>query len=94
MDSNDQSLLALQGPQSMNVLQKFVSVDLTKLYFMSSVISSVCGVPDCHINRCGYTGEDGFEISVPSDRASMISEKLLSEDSVKLAGLGARDTLR
>ncbi|XP_050538249.1 aminomethyltransferase, mitochondrial-like [Daktulosphaira vitifoliae] len=94
LDSNDQSLLALQGPKSMNVLQQLVTVDLSKLYFMNSVIATVCGVPNCRINRCGYTGEDGFEISVPSDRATMISEKLLINNSVKLAGLGARDTLR
>lgn len=44
--------------------------------------------------RCGYTGEDGFEISVPSMNASDIAKKLLENEKVKLAGLGARDSLR
>lgn len=61
---------------------------------MDSTIGTVCGVPNCRINRCGYTGEDGFEISVPSDRAETIAESLVDHDRVKLAGLGARDTLR
>ncbi|XP_025413378.1 aminomethyltransferase, mitochondrial [Sipha flava] len=95
LDSKDQSLLALQGPGSMSVLQKLVSsIDLSKLYFMDSSTATVCGVPDCRINRCGYTGEDGFEISVPSSRVEMIAESFVANDSVKLAGLGARDTLR
>lgn len=61
---------------------------------MDSTTATVCGVPDCRINRCGYTGEDGFEISVPSSRVEMIAESFVANDSVKLAGLGARDTLR
>lgn len=61
---------------------------------MDSTVATVCGVPNCRINRCGYTGEDGFEISVPSDQAVMIADSLVSNENVKLAGLGARDTLR
>jgi len=61
---------------------------------MDSTTATVCGVPDCRCNRCGYTGEDGFEISVPSDQAEMIAESLIANANVKLAGLGARDTLR
>lgn len=94
MDSDAQSLLALQGPSSMSVLQPSVSIDLSKLYFMHSTTATICGVPDCRINRCGYTGEDGFEISVPSDRVETIAESLVANGDVKLAGLGARDTLR
>ncbi|XP_050420429.1 aminomethyltransferase, mitochondrial [Adelges cooleyi] len=94
LDSDIQSLLALQGPKSMTVLQPVVSADLSKLYFMNTTTSTVCGVPNCRINRCGYTGEDGFEISVPTDQVTTIAETLLGNESVKLAGLGARDTLR
>ncbi|XP_025202867.1 aminomethyltransferase, mitochondrial isoform X2 [Melanaphis sacchari] len=96
LDSDEQSLLALQGPRSADVLQSVVdkSTDLSKLYFMDSITATVCGVPDCRVNRCGYTGEDGFEISVPSDRVEAIAESLVAHDDVKLAGLGARDTLR
>jgi len=94
LDSEAQSLLALQGPSSASVLQPLVSIDLSKLYFMHSTIATVCGVPDCRINRCGYTGEDGFEISVPSDWVEMIAESFIANADVKLAGLGARDTLR
>lgn len=94
LDSDVQSLLALQGPTSMSILQPLVSIDLSRLYFMDSAKATICGVPNCRINRCGYTGEDGFEISVPSDQAEMIAESLVANDSVKLAGLGARDTLR
>lgn len=94
LDSDERSLLALQGPNSESVLQPLVTIDLSKLYFMDSRVGTVCGVPDCRISRCGYTGEDGFEISVPSDRVEMIAESFVADDSVKLAGLGARDTLR
>ncbi|XP_003241237.1 aminomethyltransferase, mitochondrial [Acyrthosiphon pisum] len=96
LDSDEQSLLALQGPRSAAVLQSFVdgSTDLSALYFMDSTTATVCGVPDCRVTRCGYTGEDGFEISVPSDRVEAIAESFVAQDDVKLAGLGARDTLR
>jgi len=94
LDSDTQSLLALQGPSSMSVLQSLVSVDLSKLYFMDSVTAMVCGVPNCRISRCGYTGEDGFEVSVPSNWVEVIAESLITNNDVKLAGLGARDTLR
>lgn len=78
----------------MTILQPFTSIDLTKLYFMDSVMATVCGVSNCRINRCGYTGEDGFEISVPSDQVEIIVESFIANNDVKLAGLGARDTLR
>lgn len=90
------SLLALQGPESAQVLQKLTgNVDLNILPFMSVLDCTVAGVPDCSISRSGYTGEDGFEISIPSDSGTLhIAESLIADESVRLAGLGVRDTLR
>ncbi|XP_003381093.1 glycine cleavage system T protein [Trichinella spiralis] len=66
------------------------------LIFMSSVVTSVFDIPNCRLSRCGYTGEDGVEISIDSDRAVELCEKILNSTHapVKLAGLGARDSLR
>jgi len=89
-------LIALQGPEMMKALQPAIDVDLSKLGFMTSTLASVFNVPNCRITRCGYTGEDGVEISVPPERAEDVAEQLLNvkTGSVKLAGLGARDSLR
>lgn len=89
-------LIAIQGPLMMAVLQPHVNIPLDQLYFMTTSTATVCGVPKCRITRCGYTGEDGVEISVPPDAASDVVEKLLgsSKGALKLAGLGARDSLR
>lgn len=89
----DFSLLALQGPQSEAVLQKDVNVDLRSLKFMNGIDATFEGVP-IRITRCGYTGEDGFELSIPNAEAVNVAERLLQSESVKLAGLGARDSLR
>lgn len=93
---SDNSLLAVQGPGMMQALEGVTNVDLSKLYFMNSTLATVCDVPNCRITRCGYTGEDGVEISIPSDRVVYVAERLLDTKkvSVKLAGLGARDSLR
>lgn len=61
---------------------------------MNSSSANVCGVENCRITRCGYTGEDGVEVSIPSENVSQVVESLLNNEFVKLAGLGARDTLR
>ncbi|XP_040263412.1 aminomethyltransferase, mitochondrial isoform X2 [Bufo bufo] len=90
----DCALLALQGPSTADVLQAGLSDDLSKLTFMTGVTTSVFGVPGCRVTRCGYTGEDGVEISVPSIRAVELAERLLQSGAVKLAGLAARDSLR
>jgi len=92
----DRALLALQGPQSAKCLQPLVDCDLSKLYFMTSVLTKVCGVDESRVTRCGYTGEDGFEISIPANKAVDVANSILSSSNgvVKLAGLGARDTLR
>jgi aminomethyltransferase len=61
--------------------------------FMDAKICSIHGL-ECYITRSGYTGEDGFEISVPTSAVKAVAESLLSHPSVKLIGLGARDSLR
>ncbi|NXG12810.1 GCST protein, partial [Sakesphorus luctuosus] len=76
------------------VLQAGLSDDLAKLSFMNSINTTVFGVPGCRVTRCGYTGEDGVEISVPAGRAVELAERLLDAPDVWLAGLAARDSLR
>ncbi len=88
----DQSLLALQGPQAAAVMQRLCP-EANGLTFMTGSQFQFKGV-SCFINRCGYTGEDGFEISVPSDQAENIANCLLEQPEVALIGLGARDSLR
>ncbi|KAM6170350.1 aminomethyltransferase, mitochondrial [Rhynchocyon petersi] len=90
----DNALLALQGPTSAQVLQAGVKDDLKKLPFMTSAVMEVFGVPGCRVTRCGYTGEDGVEISVPAAEAVHLAMTLLENQEVKLAGLAARDSLR
>lgn len=87
-------LIALQGPNAMSILKRLVNVDLENLEFMTSVTAQIKDVANCQITRCGYTGEDGFEISVKSDEALNLMETLCSLNEAKPAGLGARDTLR
>ncbi|XP_061179083.1 aminomethyltransferase, mitochondrial-like [Saccostrea echinata] len=89
-------LLALQGPSMAKVLQEGVDFDLNTLPFMTNKMASVFGIPDCRVTRCGYTGEDGVEISVNPDRAEDLANTLTgsSKEQVMLIGLGARDTLR
>lgn len=96
LSSDDQSLLAVQGPSAVATLQKLCTKDLSRLFFMNSTTDSIAGVDNCRITRCGYTGEDGVEISIPSANAADIATALLdpSYGNLKLAGLGARDSLR
>uniref|UniRef100_G3S8S5 Aminomethyltransferase, mitochondrial n=1 Tax=Gorilla gorilla gorilla TaxID=9595 RepID=G3S8S5_GORGO len=90
----DNALLALQGPTAAQVLQAGVADDLRKLPFMTSAVMEVFGVSGCRVTRCGYTGEDGVEISVPVAGAVHLATALLKNPEVKLAGLAARDSLR
>ena len=92
----DRGLIALQGPEAHLVLQSVAELSLASLPFMASTVTSVAGVQDCRVTRCGYTGEDGFEISIPEAKTIEITEALLasSAGNAKLAGLGARDSLR
>lgn len=92
----ERALLALQGPASEGVLQKLVpsSIDLKKIKFMTGAEMTVAGIDGCWVQRSGYTGEDGFEISVPAEKSVKLAEALLANNDVKLCGLGARDSLR
>ncbi|CAO1619789.1 unnamed protein product [Parajaminaea phylloscopi] len=91
---DDQGLVALQGPKAAEVLAKHTNADLSKLTFGKSVYATVAGVSDCHIARGGYTGEDGFEISIAPEKAVEVTAALVGTAPTKLAGLAARDSLR
>ena len=86
------ALLALQGPKAASVLGQYVD-GLESLKFLQAGEFEITGIP-CLINRCGYTGEDGFEISVNEQEAENLARELLKHDSVEPIGLGARDSLR
>lgn len=88
----DRALLALQGPAAAAVMAP-LAPETAAMTFMSALEIDVTGIP-CHVTRSGYTGEDGFEISVPVDKAEELAETLLAHDDVLPIGLGARDTLR
>jgi aminomethyltransferase len=88
----ERALLALQGQHAVHALQR-LAPGVENLVFMTGGTFAIGGV-ECFITRSGYTGEDGFEISVPADSAVAIAKALLSQREVKPAGLGARDTLR
>jgi aminomethyltransferase len=91
----DQALLALQGPKAFAALERHASGDypLSALTFMRFGRFEIAGAP-VTISRSGYTGEDGFEISVPAGAASAVADLLCGEPEVKPIGLGARDSLR
>ncbi len=88
----ERGLLALQGPQAVKALQRLVP-GVEKLVFMTGGAFTWQGA-DLFITRSGYTGEDGFEISVPGERAEAFARALLAEPEVKPVGLGARNSLR
>jgi aminomethyltransferase len=89
---DDLALMALQGPAAEAVLAG-MAPEVAALPFMMSADLSVAGIA-CHVSRSGYTGEDGFEISVPAADAPALWRRLVGHPEVKPVGLGARDSLR
>jgi aminomethyltransferase len=88
----DRALIALQGPKAESVLAKLCA-DAPAMRFMDARPHKVDGI-DCFVSRSGYTGEDGFEISVPAGHAEALAKTLLANSEVLPIGLGARDSLR
>jgi aminomethyltransferase len=86
------ALLALQGPKAEAALAKLCA-DVSAMRFMDAGPRKVAGL-DCFVSRSGYTGEDGFEISVPAEHAEQLAKLLLVSSDVLPIGLGARDSLR
>ncbi len=97
--SDDFTQIAIQGPKAVNVLQKLTDADLSAVKFYWVTRGTVCGLKNTLIARTGYTGEDGFEIYIPSDEATSarVWNEILEagkEFGVVPCGLGARNTLR
>lgn len=90
--NKSRALIALQGPAAADVLSR-ISLSADKLGFMQGARTMIAGI-DAHVSRSGYTGEDGFEISVHEQDAAQLWAKLLTDERVKPIGLGARDSLR
>ncbi|PIW28297.1 MAG: glycine cleavage system protein T [Rhodospirillales bacterium CG15_BIG_FIL_POST_REV_8_21_14_020_66_15] len=88
----DHALLALQGPKAADVLARYVPA-ARHMVFLTGATYRINDVP-CFITRSGYTGEDGFEISLPAAEAEAFARLLLAETEVMPIGLGARDSLR
>jgi len=88
----EKALLALQGPAAVTVLSRFIA-GIARLGFMTAMETMLDGC-ECLITRSGYTGEDGFEISLPASNAATVAEMLLAQPEVRPIGLGARDSLR
>lgn len=89
---DDRGLLALQGPKAAEVLSR-LAPEAAAMTFMAVRRLSIAGI-DCLVSRSGYTGEDGYEISVPEAETVTLWKALLDDDEVKPIGLGARDSLR
>lgn len=89
---DDRSLLALQGPLAASVLASF-GADVKSMLFMDGAWLELDGI-ECWATRSGYTGEDGFELSVSNDKAELLASMLLAHTDVEAIGLGARDSLR
>ncbi|HEY4124951.1 MAG TPA: glycine cleavage system aminomethyltransferase GcvT [Rhizomicrobium sp.] len=90
--ADDRALLALQGPMAEAVLARHCP-QAKSLSFMAATAAEFDGM-ECSISRSGYTGEDGYEISVPAGNAEKLARALLAESEVLPIGLGARDSLR
>ncbi|WP_019614321.1 glycine cleavage system aminomethyltransferase GcvT [Psychromonas ossibalaenae] len=88
----DRALLALQGPLAAEVLAR-INPQVSDMVFMDACRIELAGT-ECYVSRSGYTGEDGYEISVPADTAEQLARQLLAYSEVEWVGLGARDSLR
>ena len=88
----EQALIALQGPKAAEVFETMVP-GVAKLVFMTGALFEWNGT-HLWVSRSGYTGEDGFEISIPAEHVEALADALISDERVKPAGLGARDSLR
>ena len=89
------SLLAVQGPHMMKLLQPLVNFDMSAMPFMTTTQADVGEIKGVRITRCGYTGEDGVEIRVDNDKVAQLVDLLISQATeCRLAGLAARDSLR
>lgn len=89
---DDRALIALQGPKAADVLAAHVP-GAADMIFMDARAGQFDDI-DIHLSRSGYTGEDGYELSIPSSSAGVIWDALLADDRVEPIGLGARDSLR
>ena len=93
--SDNYSLLAVQGPKSIELLQELTSLDLLKIKYYNFKIGTIAGIEDVIISRTGYTGEVGFELYVKNEDAKQLWDALFTTSiEIKPIGLAARDTLR
>ncbi|MDB5553732.1 MAG: gcvT [Rhizobium sp.] len=88
----DRALVALQGPHAEQVLAEFCP-EVTSMKFMDVEFDDLHDV-DCIVSRSGYSGEDGFEVSIPADKAELLVKRMLDHPDCEPVGLGARDSLR
>lgn len=98
VDEGDQwAQLAIQGPKAVAIVDRLVGFDAPSLPRHHFRVEAFAGVPDCIVARTGYTGEDGFEVFIPADRAAPLWDEVMAAgapEGIGPVGLGARDTLR
>jgi len=93
--SDNYSLLAVQGPKSIELLQELTSVDLSEIKYYNFKIGTIAGIEDVILSRTGYTGEIGFELYVKNEDTKQLWDALFTTSiEMKPIGLAARDTLR
>lgn len=92
-DGDKWALIAIQGPQARSMLNALSTVDLTPLKHNQLTTTTLAGIAECMAACTGYTGEDGFEIFVPTQKATALWDALIDKGAAPI-GLGARDTLR
>lgn len=92
IERDDLALVAVQGPKAEDVVGALAPA-VRDLTFMQTTVTEIAGVT-CRVSRLGYTGEDGYEVSMPADKAADIARAFLAHEDCAPAGLGARDSLR